>query len=61
MSGLTFNDYKESFKGAGPKLIENILYRAREIGSGISFPEYVELEGMADIALDEWAKARATP
>lgn len=43
---FTFADYKKALKGAGPKLKENILWRARE-DPNIGFPEYVMLEDMA--------------
>lgn len=43
---FTFADYKKALKGAGPKLKENILWRARE-DPNIGLPEYVMLEDMA--------------
>lgn len=43
---FTLNDYKTALKGAGPKLTENILWRAAH-DPNISFPEYKELVDLA--------------
>ena len=43
---MTLDDYKASLKGAGPKLIENILARAAA-DQNIGFDEFVELSDFA--------------
>ena len=54
MKRFTFDEYAKALKGAGPKMIESILYRAREYDNGITFAEYVRLEDLADIELQRW-------
>ena len=52
---FTFDDYAKALKSAGPKRINNILWRARH-NSEIGLLEYARLEDLADAALVKWSE-----
>lgn len=54
MTRFSVADYKRALKGAGPKLLENVLARAAE-DPDIGFHKFVEL---CDYAYDQWSERR---